>query len=50
MLHHNKIHKLIVLRNRDKSWLWTDLKLKRQIEYLKGTFWIAYRNGYKNFF
>ena len=50
MLHHNKIHKLIVLSNRDKSWLWTDLTLKRQIEYLKGTFWIAYRNGYKNFF
>ena len=50
MLHHNKIHKLIVLNNKDKSRLWADLTLKRQVEYLKDTFGIAYRNGYKNFF
>ena len=39
----------MVLYNKDKSRLWTDLTLKRQIdEYLKDTFFIAYRNGYKN--
>ena len=46
-LHQNKIHKLIQLNNKDKGWLWADLTLKRQIEYLKDTFYIAYRNGYK---
>ena len=35
MLHQNKIHKLIVLTNKDKRTLWADLMLKRQIEYLK---------------
>ena len=50
MLHHNKTHKLIVLNQKDKSRLWADLTLKRQIEYLKDTFCIAYRNGYKNVF
>ena len=54
MWHQNKyitrIHNLIVLNNKDKSRLWADLTLKRQIEYLKETFCIAYRNGYKEGF
>ena len=50
MLHYTKIHKLIVLNNKDKSRLGADLMFKRQIEYLKGTFCIAYRNGYKKVF
>ena len=50
MLHQNKLHNLIVLNNKDKSRLWADLMLKRQIEYLRDTFCIAYRNGYKKVF
>ena len=50
MLHQNKLHNLIVLNNKDKSRLWADLMLKRQIEYLRDTFCIAYRNGFKKVF
>ena len=42
MLHHNKIHKLMKLNNKDESRLRADLTLKRQIEYLKDTFCIVY--------
>ena len=38
------------LNNKDKRRLWTELTLKRHIEYLKNTFCIGYRNGYRKVF
>ena len=51
MLHHKrkKIHKLIVLNNKNKQAM-GKLHIKRQIEWLNGTFCIAYGNGYKRVF
>ena len=50
MLHHKnkkEIHKLIVLNEKKHEKAMGKLHLKRQIEYLKDTFCIAYRNGYR---
>ena len=50
MLHQNKIHKLILLNNKDIRMLWAELTLKRKIEYLKDTFCLHIETATRKFF